>query len=243
MIEIIRSVSERLAPRTTFALRGLKNFRYLHGLHAPPRLLCDLFPRGSVVVDAGANAGLYTYWFARRARLVYAFEPIPSMAAYLRRASPRGVCVVECALSDKDGFADLYVPLNWGEASLTQTRQPATVLQVQTKTLDSYRLRNVAFMKIDVEGHELAVLQGARDTIRGSPPAVFVEAEHRHGSDVSAVRELLEDIRDGWKGFFLQNGRFKPLNEFDVKIDQIALEDRTNDPSYVSNFLFLPSRS
>jgi FkbM family methyltransferase len=230
-------------PQAAFQLRGLKNFRRLHGLHGPPGLLCDLIPLGSVVVDAGANAGLYAYWFAKRAGIVYAFEPIPQLVAYLRRASPKRVRVVECALSDKEGLANLYVPLNWGEASLRKPQQGAAVLGVPTKTLDSFELRNVGLMKIDVEGHELAVLQGARDTIRTSRPIVFVEVEHRHGSNVSSVRELLEETCSGWTGSFLQNGRFWPLTDFDAESHQIARENNPGDPLYVSNFLFLPPKS
>jgi FkbM family methyltransferase len=205
--------------------------------------LCDLIPLGSVVVDAGANAGLYAYWFAKRAGIVYAFEPIPQLVAYLRRASPKRVRVVECALSDKEGLANLYVPLNWGEASLRKPQQGAAVLGVPTKTLDSFALRNVGLMKIDVEGHELAVLQGARDTIRTSRPIVFVEVEHRHGSNVSLVKELLEETCSGWTGSFLQNGRFRPLTDFDAESHQIARENNPGDPLYVSNFLFLPPKS
>jgi FkbM family methyltransferase len=243
LIEAIRDVATRLAPRATFELRGLKNFRRLHGLHGPPSLLCDLIPLGSVVIDAGANAGLYAYWFAKRAGIVYAFEPIPRLAAYLRRASPKRVRIVECALSDKEGFANLYIPSNSGEASLRKPHQGAPFVGVPTKTLDSFELRNVGLVKIDVEGHESAVLQGARDTIRTSRPIVFVEVEHRHGSNVSSVRDLLEETCTGWTGSFLQNGRFRPLIDFDTDSHQIALEDNPGDPLYVSNFLFLPPKS
>jgi FkbM family methyltransferase len=87
---------------------------------------------------------------------VYAFEPIPQLVAYLRRASPKRVRVVECPLSDREGFANLYVPSNWGEASLRKPHQGAPFVGVPTKTLDSSELRNVGLVKIDVEGHELA---------------------------------------------------------------------------------------
>jgi FkbM family methyltransferase len=174
---------------------------------------------------------------------VYAFEPIPQLAAYLRRASPKRVRVVECALSDKEGLANLYVPSNWGEASLRKPHQGAAVLGVPMKTLDSFELRNVGLMKIDVEGHELAVLRGARDTIRTSRPIVFVEVEHRHGSNVSSVRELLEETCTGWTGSFLLNGRFRPLTDFNAESHQIARENNPGDPLYVSNFLFVPPKS
>src|SRR5207253_7481433 len=127
---------------------GIKNSRRLYGLHAAPRILCDLIRPGSVVVDAGANAGLYTYWFSKRASIVYAFEPLPDLAAYLRRAVPRNVRVVESALSDLPGMADLYVPMNSGEASLSTVKPHADVIRVNTSTLDSYGLVDVGFIKI-----------------------------------------------------------------------------------------------
>jgi len=151
------------------------------------------------------------------------------------------VRVGEFALSDHEGVARLHVSSNSGEASLADDLNVRSI-QVATRTLDSYSLVNVGFIKVDVEGHELHVLRGSWDTIHASRPVIFVEVEHRHGSDIRAVAKLLESNCAGWTSFFLQNGRLKPLRDFDVDADQIALESATADPNYVSNFLFLPPK-
>ena len=51
---------------------------------------------------------------------------------------------------------------------------------VQTRTLDSFSFHNVGFIKIDIEGHELAVISGARNTIEQSRPAFLIECEERN---------------------------------------------------------------
>lgn len=105
MIETIRDVAERLAPRTTFAL--LEEFQ---------------------ATTVCMHHREFYVTFVRVAQLLLTQEPTPgcthigSLSAfglsmpssrfrlwpYLRRASLKGACVVKCALSDKEGFADLY---------------------------------------------------------------------------------------------------------------------------------------
>ena len=62
------------------------------------------------------------------------------------------------------------------------------------KRLDDQHLDNVGLIKIDVEGHELAVLHGAADTLTRNRPAVVVEAEERHHPNaVAEITELLTE--------------------------------------------------
>ncbi len=115
-------------------------------------------------------------------------------------------------------------------------------IEVAKKTLDDYNLRNVGFIKIDVEGHELAVLKGAIATLRREQPNFLVEIEeqHRHGA-VQAVFGFFEQA--GYTGFFLEDGARKPLSAFDLSLHQ-KLENL--DPRgakralYINNFAFTP---
>ena len=72
---------------------------------------------GQVAVDVGAHRGALTYWMltaAGRTGRVVAVEPIPELAAYLRRLGTEGgfdrLCVVEAALSSASGTTTLHVP-------------------------------------------------------------------------------------------------------------------------------------
>ena len=77
------AVPSRLAVR----MRAEKNQQNLSGLHAPAKVLTDLVPAGRVAVDAGASAGLNTYWFAQAASHVHAFEPQPQVFERLKGPS------------------------------------------------------------------------------------------------------------------------------------------------------------
>jgi len=112
----------------------------------------------------------------RRAAVVDVFEPQPDLARYIRNARLHNVRVHEVALSDQAGTSRLLVPMDNGLARLAssdavqaQVELGATTERpVKTLTLDSFGLVDVGFLKIDVEGHELAVLRGADETITAS---------------------------------------------------------------------------
>jgi FkbM family methyltransferase len=97
------------------------------------------------------------------------------------------------------------------------------------------------FLKIDVEGHELAVLQGARRTLEAHQPTILVECEARHrpDGDVRPVFDFLESF--GYTGSFFQRDRRRPLKEFDPATHQSLgpNDDRLPD-GYVNNFAFEP---
>lgn len=170
------------------------------------RELSRLVPADRLAVDVGAAEGVWSWFLARRARSVVAFEPNPDSAARIVRRVPRAV-VHAVALSDREGEAELRIPRVGGQ-SLTgwATIEPANrhtalaperweSIRVPTRTLDSFELRDVGFVKIDVEGHELAVLEGARRTILRDRPVILVEAEDRHRPGaVASVVVWLEAI-------------------------------------------------
>jgi FkbM family methyltransferase len=169
------------------------------------RELPRLVPADRVAVDVGASGGVYTHVLSRLAREVHAFEPNPVSSAAIRRRVPKAV-VYEFALSDRTGDAYLRVPVvggvaysGWGTCEASNRFSSLQVgevqrLPVRTRTLDSFGLRNVGFMKIDVEGHELAVLRGAAETLRRERPTLLIEAEDKHRP--RAVLELKDFLAD-----------------------------------------------
>jgi FkbM family methyltransferase len=216
------------------------------------RLLGALCDRGGVAVDVGANYGTYSFFLRRHAKSVVAFEPVPFLAQRLRRVLPRGVDIRQCAVSDHAGTEELRIPLEDGEphfgiASLEPgSHRNAKSLQstcVPVVTLDESGLDDVGFIKIDVEGHEHAVLCGAQDILRVQRPCVLVEIEERHrpgGLDVTT--SFMRDL--GYDGFFLQDGKLQPIATFDRDAlqDPRALSDNFKRPgaTYINNFIFLP---
>lgn len=214
--------------------------------------LDKVIPGDAVTVDVGANCGLYTRKLARLSRQVHAFEPSGQMAKLLRRTSARNVSVHEIALSDHDGDAELFIPqgkdgLVYGLASLeARTDPPARVVSahVPIARLDAVIDQDVAFVKIDVEGHELNVLNGAVELLERCQPVFLVEAEDRHRAE--ATRSVFEFFRSkSYRGFFLTDNDVIGVEQFDCRRlqDADALRPdggRKNGLFYVNNFFFFP---
>lgn len=211
-----------------------------------------LIPKDSVTVDVGANCGLYTRELAHCSRQVHAFEPARQMANLLRRTVAPNVEVHQIALSDREGTATLSVPLDHGQAvhslaSLEQRAEtgPRTAEQVRTARLDSVVREPVTFVKIDVEGHELRVLEGASGLFRESKPIFLVEAEERHRLAATAAVFAFFAFRS-YRGFFVVDGQIKPVSEFDphrMQDPDALMSDGGRKPGrcYVNNFFFFPA--
>lgn len=210
---------------------------------------------GSVVIDVGANTGIYSYALSGVAR-VHAFEPFPPCVEILKGLRNRGVEVHAEALSDRPGSATLYIPringrLEPGWASFSRPQGEVEEVNVPVTTLDSFDFRNVSLIKIDVEGHEQAVIKGAHATIEREGPALIIEIEQRHIKiPIGSVFD--EILSHGYTGFFLDTRQLPhPLEEF--RIDQhqrLAMSGDVDwqsevflDPQhgYVNNFIFLPA--
>lgn len=197
-----------------------------------------------LAVDIGANRGIWTHVLAQRVPRVLAFEPNPKIFRILRAALPPNAEAFRCALSDTDGQAELEVPQlrgGWSNqhASLNPERNrdcEVKTCSVETKRLDSFDLPPVGFIKIDVEGHERAVLEGARGIIERDHPRLVIELEERHtGEPIETSIERVEAM--GYETFFLRQGTLRRIREFDADREHREAADQ---PGYVFNFIFLP---
>ncbi len=237
---------------TATATWAIKRRRHGHALRAVDALV----GRGDAVVDAGANWGLYA---ARLAHLVGrdgqvdAFEPHPAHALTLAALACRRpqLAVHAIALASAPGRAELHVPIVGGRrvTALASLGRPAAeveheVVPVAVGTLDSALAgrRAPSFVKLDVEGLELAVLRGAEQTLRASRPALLVEIEQRHQeAPIAETFAYLAGL--GYAGHYFGPAGLAPLEDFDVERDQLAHvgPDATEygmPAGYVADFLF-----
>ncbi|HLB06856.1 MAG TPA: FkbM family methyltransferase [Alphaproteobacteria bacterium] len=211
------------------------------------RLVPFLARSDRISIDAGANKGVYTRWLARFSKHVHAFEPNPKLFRILTRALPGNVSCHAAALAERSGTATLRIPygpkgFSNQRASLNPNAAKGKVveIEVETRALDDYGFDDVGFIKIDVEGFELAVLKGARETLRRCRPALLVEIEEAHsGEPLETSLSAIEAL--GYAGLFLKRGTLRPLSAFEPEADQRSARARGGEADYVFNFIFLPS--
>jgi len=239
---IVRKMAETFAPKLLFEFRSRKYGNEEPELALVP-LLCDTH---LATVDVGAHWGLYSSIMARHSRLCYAFEANPAVARTLEKTALPGVEVIHAALSEKSGELTLRVPRNCLQQATVERQNtlsdigPQTGIDeviVPTKRLDDCSLEPVSLIKIDVEGHEEAVLHGAETLIARDHPFFIIECEERHKpGSVERVRQWMASR--GYRGWFFRDGKLTSLENFRTDLHQTRHQLLCQDGSYINNFIF-----
>jgi FkbM family methyltransferase len=242
----VRTSATRLAPRLVWRHR-VRSWP-ISTDEPEAMLLPRLANRSKLSIDVGAAQGSYTALLVPLSRRVIAFEPVPQFAEELRKmfSGTAIVQIEQVALSDQSGSRHMRVRKDSFRSTIesgNELRYSANVeaISVKVSSLDEYSFCNVGFIKIDVEGHDLAVLRGAADTIHRERPNVLIEVEEQHR------RGALEDAfgffkNAGYLGFFLLKGKLESLAAFDHRIHQDVknLDARgLRTGLYVNNFIFV----
>lgn len=228
---------------------------YYRATHEPElRLLGRLCARHRLSVDVGANKGIYALFLLHHSARLVCVEPNPRLTAYLeRKFASLEVSVVQCALGGAPGRTSLTVPYVGdlpihGWASLVASfdgdeweGQPITrteCIEVEVRRLDDLGLRDVGFVKIDVEGFEPEVLAGAQETLRRDRPNLLIEIERRLNPAMDETLGRLVGM--GYEVYFLHAGRLHPLADFEPGSMQQA-GDIGDFRTHVSNFICVPA--
>ena len=147
-------------------------------------ILDELVPRGGVALDIGSNQGIFAYALSQIAERVIAVEPNPDYAFFARWMLRGRAEVLELAFSNELGNATFYVPISdqgmvlHFAGSLKRTHSQFSNIKthnVEVRRLDDFGFMDVRFIKADVEGSELEVLDGARATIARDRPVILLE--------------------------------------------------------------------
>lgn len=129
------------------------------------------------VLDIGAATGMYTHYWAQKAARVHSFEAVPDVYKQLEKVKERfdNIVTHNKAVGKESGSATFYVDdkrlSNSGFTDLVD----GIPIDVEVVAVDDLDLTDIGFMKIDVEGHELDVLNGAVKTIERDRPVCMVE--------------------------------------------------------------------
>jgi len=152
-------------------------------------------PSRRTAIDVGAHVGLWSFLMAHDFERVQCFEPMAAHAECWRvnMADMKNAKLYDVAL----GAAPGLVSMQTTEGSSGDTRIAGDG-DIVMRTIDSYAFDDVDFIKIDCEGYELRVLEGAIQTLERCKPTVVVEQKRdmseRFGITQLAAVELLKDI-------------------------------------------------
>lgn len=237
------SILLRLAPRWLWR-RRIASWPISSG-EAEEVLLPILADPAKTSVDVGCADGAYALHLYLHSRDVIAFEPNPHSFSSLAQlfGSTSKLRLLPYALSNSDGQAKLHMPKNRPNLSSLAHASDGhgDMVDVRMVTLDSMALRDVALIKIDVEGHEEATLAGAKETISREMPVLLIEIEDRHNPGaLDRIESMLSPLR--YSGYFLHDGSLNPLSQFQREIHQNPSNIADGRPQglYINNFLFLP---
>jgi FkbM family methyltransferase len=209
----------------------------------------DFIKEDSTVLDIGANEGLYLHFFDKinKYKKVIGFEPIPALNKRLRGFFPN-LDVFDYAVSNKSQNSNFKIPLinnkrfdtrGTLEDFVEENETGNSTFVVKTITLDDFvnenAIDNIGGIKIDVEGHELKVILGGKNTLATQKPFLMIEIEQRHHKDISIVNIFSEVLALGYQGFFFdpQNIKFEMIADFNFDVHQ------NNSSNYINNFLFM----
>jgi FkbM family methyltransferase len=189
-------------------------------------LFCSLAAMSRLVVDIGANIGVYTCAAAAHLEKyghVIAFEPVPANLDHLNRnvlangLSGR-VTVEAAAVGEKGGQIKIHLARFIGRHSISAANALGASRSISAPmvTLDSYLAAHAVgdpdIVKIDVEGYDGHVLRGAMETLRRATPTLFVEYSPSHLTNCGFdPKEFLRIIFDHYSQVFMVDERSRHL--------------------------------
>jgi FkbM family methyltransferase len=177
---------------------------------------------GCVVVDGGANIGIYSRFLAKcvgPSGGVHSFEPSPDNFARLSVASAKfpNVRLNQLALSDKTGESALYISddLNVDHRAYETDGEPRRIVAIRSIRLDDYFKpgERVDFIKLDIQGFELHALRGGDRTLADNPAIRLLLEFWPYGLKCAGAsgEDLLGFLREkGFHCFTVTNGGLSP---------------------------------
>lgn len=146
-----------------------------------------IVPNKGCFIDVGAHLGFWSLFVAMNGTPVHSFEPNPFTFKKLQKRCsdhyPELITCHNCALGASSSSAVLTLHNHSGEDKIF-VHAPEAVLNagvsVQIRTLDSFKIPDIGSIKMDVEGHELQVIEGTQDTLSSQHPRLIIEVHEPH---------------------------------------------------------------
>lgn len=209
-----------------------------------------ILKKGDFVIDIGAHKAAFAFWLSKaigKKGKIFLFEPQPDLYKYLLKVTsflyPKDITVFPLALSNNNCVKPLHFYGNHlGCASLEiKVDQLKNPIDVKVTTLDKVmkdfiNAPKVAFIKCDVESHELLVLKGAEKLIKKDKPTLLIESSSLK-ADSTTRNELFNYLNDiNYIGHFFFGDAIIPIKDYSK--NNHHLPNKTNQ-----NFIFFPSQN
>jgi FkbM family methyltransferase len=196
--------------------------------------------KNPIIFDVGANRGKYTFVCQQLNpnSKIFCFEPHPQNFAFLKeQIKSSNIVLFNQALSEQPSKLVLYDYKNnngSSHATLYQGvietiyRSESTTVEVEVSTIDTviknYHLPRIDLLKIDVEGHELKVLNGAKEAIKqGKIEAIQFEFTHINTVSRVFMKDFVELLEENYNFYRLLPTGLLPLGQYHPTTHEIFL--------------------
>jgi FkbM family methyltransferase len=179
------------------------------------------------IIDAGANIGIFSILFARKAKKVYAFEPCKETVEIMRKNIKENengdkIEIIPLALSDHSTIKKDKIHHIWSTEPLNEEFQFITI----DKFVEDNKVK-VDAIKIDVDSYDFEVLKGSKNTLLSQRPVVIVEvvnvALNLRGYNHTHIFEFMKSINYEYKGNLdSDNCLFYPIADHLQKLQNLA---------------------
>lgn len=226
-LSLINSINHQLAARNSIKFPQLAIFAFDHiglkinmegryerdSLDILRKFLVsqNLIETSDFAIDIGANIGNHSVFFAEFFSRVYSFEPNPKTFKLLEfNCNGKNIILINYGLSDICGrlrFAVSSTNIGGSRVILEDGPVSGEIIHIDVHRLDDIEeipQTKIALIKIDVEGHELHVIRGAKKIIQNNKPAIVFELHpHEIKDGTSSVIDELKN--EGYKFYTIQN--------------------------------------
>jgi FkbM family methyltransferase len=166
------------------------------------KILKRNFKSDSVFVDIGSNYGWHSIKNSPFCEMIYSFEPQKYIYDVQKNSinenNITNIQLYNCGVGDKNETKQMS-PIDYENPSINMGDLSVGIggESIEIKTLDSFNISKVDFIKIDVQGYEKYVLEGAINTITNSKPTIIIEMEdHQLKRFNYGVVELFNQLRN-----------------------------------------------
>ena len=147
-------------------------------------------------IDVGSHVGFWSKDFTKLFTHTFAFDPIPQVReCYIKNITNSNYTLYPYGLGKENKkISVLYSPKETGNTHASDKGN----LEIEVKTIDGFNLPNIDYIKIDAEGYEIEVVEGAKELIERCKPFIHIEAKKKvmvkQNITMNAIEELFKRI-------------------------------------------------